>query len=87
MSQVKLLLILTIIGTVQGFEGMFVLTRGGPGFRTMVPGLWMYFNAFSFQRMGYACAIGVMLFLIILALTIINMKYLRSAEDLQAATA
>lgn len=84
MSQMKLLVILTVIGTIQGFEGMFILTKGGPGLKTMVPGLWMYMNAFSFQRMGYACAIGVILFLIILGLTIINMKYFRSAEDLTA---
>jgi raffinose/stachyose/melibiose transport system permease protein len=84
MSQIKLLTILTVIGTVQGFEGLFILTRGGPGFRTMVPGLWMYMNAFSFQRMGYACAIGVILFLLILGLTILNLKYFRSSEDLVA---
>jgi raffinose/stachyose/melibiose transport system permease protein len=84
MSQIKLLTILTVIGTVQGFEGMFILTKGGPGFNTMVPGLWMYMNAFSFQRMGYACAIGVILFLLILGLTILNMKYFRSSEDLRA---
>lgn len=86
-SQLKLLTILTVIGTVQGFEGMFILTKGGPGFKTMVPGLWMYMNAFSFQRMGYACAIGVILFLLILGLTILNIKYFRSSEDLTAEAA
>lgn len=85
LSQVKLLVILTVIGAVQGFQGMFILTRGQPGFESMVPGLWMYFNAFSFQRMGYACAIGVILFLIILVLTVLNLKYFRSAEDMTAA--
>ncbi len=85
LSQVKLLVILTVIGVVQGFQGMFILTRGGPGFRSMVPGLWMYFNAFSFQRMGYACAIGVVLFLIILVLTVLNLRYFKSSEDMQAA--
>ncbi len=84
MSQIKLLTILTVIGTVQGFEGLFILTKGGPGFKTMVPGLWMYMNAFSFQRMGYACAIGVMLFLLILGLTILNMRYFKSSETLTA---
>ena len=87
MSQIKLLTILTVIGTVQGFEGMFILTKGGPGFKTMVPGLWMYMNAFSFQRMGYACAIGVLLFLLILSLTILNMRYFRSSEELKAESA
>jgi raffinose/stachyose/melibiose transport system permease protein len=84
MSQIKLLVMLTIIGGVQAFEGIFILTRGGPGFESMVPGLWMYFNAFSFQKFGYACAIGVILFVVIMTLTIINLKYFRSAEDITA---
>ena len=83
MSQVKLLVMLVVIGGIQAFEGIFILTRGGPGFRSMVPGLWMYFNAFSFQNMGYACAIGVVLFFIILVLTVLNLRYFRSAEQLQ----
>ncbi len=83
MSQIKLLVILTIIAGIQGFEGIFILTRGGPGFKSMVPGLWMYFNAFSFQNMGIACAIGVILFLIILTLTVLNLKYFKSSEELQ----
>ena len=87
LSQIKLLLILTIIAGVQSFEGILVLTRGGPGFRSMVPGLWMYYNAFAFQKMGYACAIGVVLFLIVLALTLLNLRYFRSTEDLITSAA
>ena len=83
LSQLKLILILTLIAGVQGFENVFILTRGGPGFETTVPGLWMYFNAFSFQRMGYACAIGVLLFGVIFGLTLLNMKYFKSSEELQ----
>jgi len=86
LSQLKLILILTIIGGLQGFEALFVLTKGGPGFKTMVPGLWMYFNAFSFQRMGYACAIGVILFLMIFGLTLINIKYFKSSEEVQGVS-
>lgn len=86
MSQIKLLVMLTIIGGVQSFEGIFILTQGGPGFKSMVPGLWMYFNAFSFQRMGYACAIGVILFIVIMALTLLNMKYFRTSEQMQGNT-
>lgn len=83
MSQLKLILILTIIGGVQGFEGIFIMTRGGPGFKTTVPGLMMYMNAFSFQRMGQACAIGVVLFVIIFGLTFLNMRYFKSTEQLE----
>ncbi len=86
LSQLKLILVLTVIGGFQGFEGVFVLSQGGPGFRTMVPGLWMYYNAFSYQRMGYACAIGVVLFAIIFSLTMLNLRYFRSAEEVQGHT-
>lgn len=86
LSQLKLILVLTVIGGLQGFEGILVLTQGGPGFETMVPGLWMYYNAFSFQRMGYACAIGVLLFVAILGLTLLNLRYFRSAEEVQGGS-
>ena len=66
----------------QDEQGIYILTRGGPGFKSMVPGLWMYLNAFEFQRMGYACAIGVMLFLLILMLTVLNLRYFRSSEQM-----
>jgi len=83
LSQIKLILILTIIGGVQGFQSLLILTKGGPGFATTVPGLWLYFNAFSFQRMGYACAIGVVLFAIIFTLTLANIRYFRTTESLE----
>jgi len=83
LSQIKLLVILTLIAGIQGFQGIFILTRGGPGFESMVPGLWMYFNAFSFQNMGMACAIGVILFIIIMIMTIINLKYFKSSESIK----
>lgn len=85
MSQLKLIVILTIIGGIQAFEGLIILTQGGPGFKTTVPGLWMYYNAFSFQRFGYACAIGVCLFVIIFGLTVLNLRYFKSTEELEGA--
>lgn len=87
MSQMKLLVMLTIIGGIQSFEAVYILTEGGPGFESTVPGLWMYQNAFFFQRMGYACAIGVILFLLILGLTILNLRYFRTSEQLQGQSA
>lgn len=83
LSQVRLLVVITTIGAVQGFENILILTRGGPGFETMVPGLWMYYNAFSFQRMGVACAIGVVLFFLILMLTMLNFWAIKSSEAIQ----
>jgi ABC-type sugar transport system permease subunit len=83
MGQVKLLVVLGFIGGVQGFQGQLLLTNGGPGYSTMVPGMHLYQNAISFDRMGYACAIGVVLFLVILAITYINLKYVKSSSEYQ----
>lgn len=78
MGQFKLITILAIIGGLQGWVSVFVMTAGGPGTASMVPGLWMYNNAFLWNKMGYASAIGMFLFLLILALTLINTKYVKS---------
>ena len=74
LGQIKLILILSIINSLQGFGVQLILTGGGPGYATIVPGLHMYNAAFFYARMGYASAIGFVLFILILALTYINMK-------------
>jgi raffinose/stachyose/melibiose transport system permease protein len=81
LGQIKLLVVLGFIGGLQGFQTQLLLTNGGPGYSTMVPGMHLYQNAITFDRMGYACAIGVALFVVILAITYINMKYIRSSAE------
>ncbi len=76
LGQIKLIVIMTLITQLQAFQAPLILTNGGPGFSTMVPGLVIYQNAFHFNRMGYASAIGLVLSIFILILTIINMRYI-----------
>jgi raffinose/stachyose/melibiose transport system permease protein len=59
---------LTLITSIQTYENVLVMTRGGPGFSTSLPGFLMYLQAFVYGRFGYACVIGLLLFLVILAL-------------------
>ncbi len=81
MSQVKLLVVLTVIGVVNGFESIYILTRdGGPGYETMVPGLYMYLNGFSFERMGYAAAIGLLMLVFLLAFTLLLNRFVRTDD-------
>lgn len=76
LQQFRLLLIMTVIGIVNGFEGVFILTEdGGPGYETLVPGLYMYQNGFTYQRMGYACAIGLLMLLFLLCFTLTLNRY------------
>jgi raffinose/stachyose/melibiose transport system permease protein len=54
------------------------MTNGGPGTATMVPGLRLYHAAINDFELGYATAIGLVLFFVLFALTLINMRLLRS---------
>ncbi|MCL4521222.1 MAG: sugar ABC transporter permease [Firmicutes bacterium] len=80
-GQVKLTLILSAIGGFQGYFAQFLLTQGGPGWATMVPGYYMYQSAFINGEMGLASAVGVFLFVLIFAVTVVNMKFVRSSQD------
>lgn len=80
-SQIKLVLILNIISSLQGFQTQQILTDGGPGYATTVPGLVMYNEAMMNSRFGFACAIGVVLFILIFAITFINNRYLKSSIE------
>ncbi|MCC6414507.1 MAG: sugar ABC transporter permease, partial [Opitutaceae bacterium] len=70
LTQVRLSLVLLIVGTLgqYGLQLLLLNEYGGPGGRGMVPGLWMYNRAFVAGEFGYACAIGVLLAVVILGL-------------------
>jgi raffinose/stachyose/melibiose transport system permease protein len=57
------------------------MTGGGPSDATTVPGLIMYNQAFRYAQMGYASAIGVVMFLAILGLTVLNMRYFQTHDE------
>ena len=80
-GQFRYLIITTIISTFQTFEHVLIMTNGGPGDSTIVPALHMYNETFSYYNMGYACAMGTVLFLITLGITAFNMKYIKGAEN------
>jgi raffinose/stachyose/melibiose transport system permease protein len=79
-GQIRLLLVLSMLVAIQSFEGILVLTDGGPGYSTMVPGLRMYNVAFSYGEMGYASAIGMVMFVAVLAFTVVLMKSVREGD-------
>lgn len=72
--QIKMMIVLTFIGVVQDYANIYILTGGGPGTSTYVPGLELYYNVTKFGRYGYACALGLVMFVFILIGTIINMR-------------
>lgn len=63
-------LLLGVIGSFQVFNSAFILTGGGPVNSTRFYMLHLYEQAFGLSRMGYASAMGVLLFVAVLAITI-----------------
>ena len=65
--------VLALIGSFQVFAVPYVMTNGGDGPERslLFIATYLYQNAFDYWNMGYACAIGIMLFLIVLGLTLI----------------
>lgn len=79
-SQFKLIITLAIISGMQVFETVFILTRGGPGTSTLVPSILLYSSAFDFKKFGYSSAVGVVMFLLIMIISVINQKVLKNTE-------
>jgi raffinose/stachyose/melibiose transport system permease protein len=79
--QITLAMILTMIFMTQRFDLFLVMTNGGPGYSTMVPALQLFQSAFSFLEFGYASAIGVVLFVAMLGLTVLNLKVSAGTVD------
>ncbi len=80
-GQLKVILVLSIIGITQNLLPPLLLTQGGPNNATWTPVLYMYENAFQYAEMGYALAIAFILFVISLILALITMKFLRSDDE------
>ncbi len=81
-SQTKLIITLCLINSLQVFETIFILTKGGPGTTTMVPSIMLYESAFSFKKYGYSSAIGIVMFIIILIVSAFNQKFLKNTETM-----
>ncbi|MEW6511942.1 MAG: sugar ABC transporter permease [Bacteroidota bacterium] len=72
------ILVMSVIGSFQVFDTVYVLTSGGPLGSTKVMVFYLYENAFKFFDMGYASAVAYVLFAIIFALTLLQVKYLKA---------
>jgi multiple sugar transport system permease protein len=66
--------ILTIVGSLQVFAQIAVLTQGGPGTSTTVLVYYLYQQAFQFHHFGYGATISLLLFAIVLALTVLQWR-------------
>ena len=71
-------LVLDLVFALQTFTQAYVVTQGGPGDASLFYMLYLYRNAFSYFRMGYASALAWLLFAFTLALTGLLFRSARS---------
>lgn len=71
-------IVLSIIGSFKVFDQAYVMTQGGPLNATTTVVYYIFTQAFQWFHMGYAAALGYVLFAIILAFTLLQFKLQRS---------
>jgi multiple sugar transport system permease protein len=76
-NETMLVAILCAIATLQAFDHIYVMTSGGPFFRTETLVLLVYRLGFSEFRFGYAAAISWVLVGLILVLSLLQLLYFR----------
>ena len=70
-----------MIGYFQLFAEPYVMTQGGPSNSTLSIVLLMYEEGFRWWNMGYAAAVAFVLFVIILAATLIQLRLQKGAYE------
>jgi len=73
--------ITTMIGWLQFFEEPFIMTKGGPLDGTMSVALFIYKNGFQLSNFGYAAAGSFVLFIAIIAVTLIQYRMQNKESD------
>ena len=75
------IVVVSTIGALQVFGSIFILTGGGPVYATTTIAFHIYSQAFNFGRFGYASALSIFFFIVVLTISLIQSKYLRFGED------
>ncbi|OGO81676.1 MAG: hypothetical protein A2Y21_03940 [Clostridiales bacterium GWC2_40_7] len=76
-----LVILNTIFVFTSLFDYIYTITRGGPGYDTMPINYWIYMKAFRSNEMGFACALALVLFGILLVISLIQRKIVNKADD------
>jgi multiple sugar transport system permease protein len=78
--QTALVVTLSTINGFQLFIEPYIMTGGGPMRRTLTVVLYMYKNAFAYQKMGYAATLGIALALVIFAVLVLQRRLVGPQE-------
>lgn len=79
-NQTLLVSVLALIATLQAFDQIYVMTHGGPFFRTETLVMLIYREGFQELRFGYASAISFVLLVFVFILSMIQFGFLRRKQ-------
>ncbi len=80
------MLFVTVTATLFSFQvfiPVYQLTSGGPSRSTLVAIYYIYQQAFRFGRFGYASALSIILMVIVLVISVVQLRLFRSSESLR----
>ena len=80
MPSVTVNIFVSITGALRLFDLPFVMTGGGPMNASQTISMTIYDNAFLYERFGYSSAVGMLLFVMVAVITVIQLKITRSRE-------
>ncbi len=83
MNVFKVTIVLSIVGSLKYFDLIYVMTGGGPNGASEVMASYMYKLAFSSYNFGYGSAIGFLLLIITLIVTVIIRKITANKDEIQ----
>nr|WP_255770832.1 sugar ABC transporter permease [Oceanobacillus alkalisoli] len=83
MNVFKVTIVLAIVGSLKYFDLIYVMTGGGPNGASEVMASYMYKLAFSSYDFGYGSAIGFLLLIITLIVTVIVRKVTATKEEIE----
>lgn len=78
---IAMMLIFSVIGSLQVFELPFIMTGGGPGYATTTVVMHVYNLAFKAYNLGKATALAIVLFFAIMALILLQRRFFRENLD------
>jgi raffinose/stachyose/melibiose transport system permease protein len=68
--EISICVTVTVIAALSSFDIVYISTQGGPGNATLVPGLQIYYLAFTERRIGTASALALALIVLVLAVVL-----------------
>ncbi|MEM6431065.1 MAG: sugar ABC transporter permease [Deinococcota bacterium] len=72
--------VISLIGSFQVFDQIWVMTRGGPADATQVTVVYIYQQAFQFFNLGYGSAMAFALFIVIMVFSLVQFRVFRSVD-------